>query len=494
MKRIIVILVGVLLGSLSMNAQNETDALRYSFTEMGGTARYMSMGGAFGALGADFSTLSTNPAGIGMYRKSEFTITPSVFASNIESDYFNTKGEENKYNFNISNMGLILTMNLSANRFKDDDNGMGTWKNINFGFGFNRYNNFHHEMNIEGFNTTSSLLDDYKAKANGNTSSSLHPFDTELAWNTYLLDTLPASSTEYFSAMPSGGVLQRKNLIAEGAMNEMVFSMGANFNNRFYIGGTFGFPFIKYEESYIYKEIDVNNIAPQNDNTQESLEEFTQSQNLETRGSGFNFKLGMIYRINDMVRLGGAVHTPTFFSMTDQWDTEMTSTMDNGNTYSSESPFGEYDYQLTTPFRAMGNIAIIFGKRGLISADYEFVDYSEATLDADDDGFFEENDAIREYFTTAHNFRVGTEWSLAPMFVRGGFAMYSNPYSSTEINDAEKMMFSGGFGFRDKYYFLDFGYSYTAYGQDYYLYPMASRAVENKITNHQFLMTFGIRF
>ena len=56
------------------NAQNELDALRYSNTGTGGTARSYAMANAFGALGADLSAFHINPAGLGLYRKSEVSI------------------------------------------------------------------------------------------------------------------------------------------------------------------------------------------------------------------------------------------------------------------------------------------------------------------------------------------------------------------------------------------------------------------------------------
>src|SRR3954466_4771231 len=102
MKKITFILVGfsIYIPSLIF-AQSDIDALRYSQSSLTGTARYVSMGGAFGALGADFSSLSYNPAGIGLYRKSEFTFTPSIYAEKTTSDFLGTSGSDSKFNFNI---------------------------------------------------------------------------------------------------------------------------------------------------------------------------------------------------------------------------------------------------------------------------------------------------------------------------------------------------------------------------------------------------------
>jgi len=108
MKKISLIALISLISIITVNAQNEVDALRYSQTTFGGTARSMAMGGAFGALGADFSSLSTNPAGIAMYKKSEFTLTPSFYRGKTSSSFYGTSNDDSKYNLNISNVGLVI--------------------------------------------------------------------------------------------------------------------------------------------------------------------------------------------------------------------------------------------------------------------------------------------------------------------------------------------------------------------------------------------------
>src|SRR5438046_2391525 len=82
----------------NVSAQSDIDALRYSQNSLAGTARFVSMGGAFSALGGDFSTLSSNPAGIAVYRKSEFSISPSFFKEKSQSDYRGKSTSDNKYN------------------------------------------------------------------------------------------------------------------------------------------------------------------------------------------------------------------------------------------------------------------------------------------------------------------------------------------------------------------------------------------------------------
>jgi hypothetical protein len=142
MKRTLAIITALFLGITSLLAQNEIDALRYSRLMPSGTARYMATGGAFGALGADFTTLSHNPAGIGVFKSSEISVTPSLFEGRSQSTYFNEGGEDNRFNFNLGNAGIVM---VSTPGPKSGDAG---WKNFQFGFGVNRLANFHNRISI----------------------------------------------------------------------------------------------------------------------------------------------------------------------------------------------------------------------------------------------------------------------------------------------------------------------------------------------------------
>lgn len=470
--------------SLPALSQNHVDALRYSMLQYGGTSRFVASGGAFGALGADFSVLSTNPAGIGMFKKSELTFTPSIQTTKTSSSFNSLSNEDMKYNFNFSNMGMLFSIPTGYSE-------SNSWKSIQFGFGYNRINSFHNRMVIEGPNHKTSLMDDYLAKANGIHYNSLDEFDTKLAWMTYLLDTL-GGNNHYVSPVPPGGIQQRKDMTTWGAMNEMVVSFGGNYDDKFYLGATIGFPFIRYIEESTYSEWDIAD-------TINGFKRFDLNDNLTTTGSGVNFKLGMIYRPFDWVRVGAAVHTPTFYSMSDEYSRKIKSFFDNGMTYSSESPQGDFNYQLTTPMRAMGSIAFLFGKMGFISADYEFVDYSEARLRTDGSSgvssvvFADANNTIRNTYTTANNLRFGGELNLSPIAVRAGYGLYGNPFKSG-LNNAERSVYSFGLGMREKDYFIDFTYSLTQSSEDYYLYPSVGDAAKLDIKSSAFLMTFGIKF
>lgn len=487
MKRYLIISTLIFISQISLFAQNEDDALRYSYLTFGGTARSMGVGGAFGALGANFSTLSVNPAGIGLYKGSEFTFSPSLYVGKTSSTYQGNTYDDMRFNFNFGNIGLVLSSPASQ---KLSDNG---WKNIQFGIGLNRTNNFNTRMVIEGNNSSSSMLDSWAQDAKGQTYDNLSRFDLGLAFDTWLLDTISGDPTRYKNAAPAGGVLQRKSVNAWGSMNEWVISMGANYNDKLYIGATLGFPFLKYNQESNYSEV-----ALANEIGFDKFRQFNYNENLTTDGSGFNFKFGLIFKPVDFIRIGAAIHTPTYFyDMTDNYSSSVKSKFDNGDTYSADSPDGKFNYKLTTPMRAIGSLAFIIGKAGLLSADYEFVDYSEARFrSGNSDVYFDVNDAIRNKFTSASNIRVGTEWRLNQFNFRGGYAMYGSPFKSG-INDAVTTSYTFGLGVKEADYFLDFAYVFSQSKEKYYLYNDFNNLVNppsNKSTNQNFIMTLGFRF
>jgi len=488
-----IILPIILLIPFGLRAQTDVDALRYSQTSIAGTARFTSMGGAFGALGGDFSTLSWNPAGIAIYRTSEFTFTPSLYMEKTNSDFLGNSANSSKYNFNFGNIGFVFTRKLS-----NDDNSYG-WKNWNFGLGYNRLNNFHASTLYQGDNLPNSLLDHFLDNANagsGLAPDKLDPFYENLAYQTYLIN--PDSTNFYTSVIPAGGETQRRSSITKGALSEFVVSFGANYSNRLYLGATLGFSSIRYIEETTYEEVDKNN----------SIFDFNNlrfNQNLNTHGYGINLKLGMIYRATDWLRAGLAFHTPTFYSMTDDYNNTMSSAFDNGDSYSFNSPQGTYDYNLTTPMRVIGSVAFIYEKTGLISADYEFVDYSEPRFDASDFNFFDVNDLIQKKYTGASNFKVGTEWKYQNISFRGGFAWYGTPFSDAyRISGADmsKTSYSLGIGVRDKDYFIDLGYVLSMYSELYVPYSLVQtgdpsrvvQAAKFDVRTNNFTVTLGAKF
>lgn len=484
MKRLFI--ASILLGAAAAHAQNADDALRYSQTNIVGTSRFSSMGGAFGALGGDFGAVSLNPAGLGVYKRSELTFTPSFFYQSAKATYNGSTLTDERLQLNIANVGIVMSWEARSVAHE-----LG-WRNFSLGLGHNRTNNFHRNISIEGYNTDNSLLDVFAGQANNAIPEELDPFGARLAFDTYLIDTFPDDPTAYFTQLVKPGVTQRKIIDNEGSMGETVISFAGNYNDKFYLGGSVGFPRIRFEESSEYTEI-------ADEDTLSYLNSFTYREALLTKGSGYNAKFGMIYRIKDWFRIGGAVHSPTFYSMSDRWQNSIKAEYKAdsplaGANEEVQSPEGSYNYSLTTPFRAIGSLGFIIKKQGILSVDYEHVDYSLAKLRARDYKFFNENNDIRDNYTAAGNIRLGAEWRIDPFSVRAGFSHLGNPFERS-INDGSVNNYSVGFGIRQENYFLDFGYVVSKSSADYYIYdPGLANATKVDLTAGTLLFTLGLKY
>ena len=153
----IIIAVVTLIFSVTLSAQDQVQAFRYSQVYPVGTARYAAMGGALSAVGGDFTSASTNPAGLGLYRSSELTITPSYYINNSTANYLGGVSKDTEYNFNIGNMGIVTAFDR-----KKDEGLVGSV----FAFGYNALNNFHSSTTSQGVNPNHSLLDNFTMYAN----------------------------------------------------------------------------------------------------------------------------------------------------------------------------------------------------------------------------------------------------------------------------------------------------------------------------------------
>jgi hypothetical protein len=491
MKKLSVTLIlGIVCTNLSF-AQNEIDALRYSMIHFGGTARYQGMAGAFGALGADLSVMATNPAGLARYTKSEFSFTPGYYDVGSETTYEGNLLSDRKGNLNISNIGIV-----GAHRFTDNDHT--NWKSMQIGMSYNRLANFHNNITINGDNPNNTLLDIFAAEAAG-----IHPDDIETnspfsaagAYMTWLISPDDSTGSSYFHEIPVGGVNQTKTLFRSGSMGETDISFSGNYNDKLYIGATIGVPNIRYSELATHKETVL-------DDSTLALDNFEYIEDLSTRGAGINFKLGVLILPLDWMRIGLAVHSPTYLSLTDRWSTQTNSQFDDGTSYDFNSVNGRFNYNLRTPSRYIGSLAFVIMKKALISADYEMVDYASARLGPENRDpassytFSSENIEIQEQYTLASNLRVGTEVKIKPFSVRAGYAYYGSPYKSglTE-SDPTKTSYSFGLGMREKGYFIDLAYTLTKWSEDYYLYdPVLVNAATVNNTSSNVTVTVGFRY
>lgn len=486
MKKTFAILITALI-SLSAFAQNENDALRYSLINYGGTSRFTGMSGAYGAVGADFSSLSQNPAGIGLYRKSEFSITPLLNTGSTQSNYLDTKNSDFRNTLYLGNVGYVMSVKLNEN------NGSHL-RQVNFGFGMNRLSMYNNRIIIANkYNDNSLLLNYFKETDPKNPDlGNLDDYGSGLAYDVHLIyQNLDDTADVWRVDLPSGPLSH--TVETRGGTSETVLSAGTNFDDKLFLGVTFGFPRINYQEESVYTESDDNHASPY-------VKSFQRTEYLNTKGSGFNFKFGFIYNPVDFIRIGGAIHTPTVYNdMTDSYGAAMTANYDqppltsSNSTRFESSKDGSYDYKISTPMRAIGSLAVIIGQSGLISADYEYVDYSSARLRAKNYNFLDENNTIRSDFAAANNIRVGTEWKAGVYAFRGGYALYGSPYKGESTTGlGSRQGYSFGFGIREKAYFIDFSFNHMVTKDNYYIYGYTP-ASDNKYISNSYSFTLGFR-
>jgi hypothetical protein len=492
MNRIKLLLLAIITGSFSLvHAQNEMDALRFSQFFYGSTARSMSMGGAFTALGGDFSTLGLNPGGIGVYRAGEFSITPVFNFNQATANYLDTSTDEFKYSFGIENLGFVGVLKTGR------ESG---WISTNFGIGFNRVQDFNRNIIMRGYNPYTSMADYFLDWADGTYPEDLDPYWERLAFDSYVIDTI--SFPNFYETYVPLGTEHNQTRNYSGSMTEWNFSLGGNFDNKLFIGASLGIVSVFYSDRYSHTETDVNDF---NDFTQ-----FTFRRRVTTNGSGFNFKFGAIYKPIEFIRIGGSIHLPTFFKLEDEESSSMESQFDTGEFYqaypttSTGARMGSRfkEYAIHSPLRANAGAALIFGKRGLVSVDYEYVDYSIMRL-RETDGEYDyltENDQIRASYKPTSNLRLGAEYRLGNIALRGGLARYGSPFQSNQMNaDASYFVKSLGIGVRESNFFADFGYAISSLNENEYLYyyegmPEESLPSENSYKRSSFKLTVGFRF
>lgn len=455
------------------------------------------MGGAFGALGGDYSCLSTNPAGLGIYRKSDFSFTLGFADRNHQADFEGNRNDDDRFSLELPHIGVVLA-NGSESQSSD----------FAFGIAYNRLASFNNSIFFRGKNQENSILDAFIEEINGNGGIAenelydAYPFDGGLAYYTYLINPTPIDSTLYSSVIPNGGALQSMNIESDGSMGEFSLGLAGKPDDFLTVGFSIGFPNIDYEEVKTYRETDDDNSISVNDTniTYNDFRALKYENYLKTSGTGFNMKAGMIVQPVDWMRVGLAVHTPSWFFMSDIYSSTMQSEFANGS-FSESSPEGNYTYRLTTSWRSVASMGFIIGRSALLSLEGEMVQYPRAKLRASDYNFQQENETINLiYKQSTFNLRAGGEWRYGPFSVRGGFSLYGSPFETEFVDsktDQTTVSYSGGVGYRGKKYYFDLGYVNTERGEAMRAYSLQSENTPFSTiqrTDNRVLATFGWRF
>lgn len=466
MKPLALTLLAVTVFCGSASAQTDEDILRFSRYNYGfGTARSAAMGGAFASLGADLSSAVINPAGLGMYRRSEISISPSFTSANTESTnrdvLGNFKSKADKSRFAINNWGAAFNVY----------NGSSGLTSMTLGFSYNKMIDFNSTTSVIG-RSSSSMIDAFGIQMAG--SGIVPKKDSPLgfgydfglwgaimAYNTSLLD-YDYDNNEYFTKNlfdPDNAVFgSRFRKMTTGSTGQYDLSAGFNISNKVYLGLGFGIQDITYKETASYGE------TPEN-NKNYGLNNFNYTQQLRQDASAWNFKFGAIIRPVDELRIGLAIHTPTYISVDEYYNADMTAVYNDFPQTNDYVIAGDPNrYNLQTPARFIGGLSYTFGGMAIVSVDYERVWYNKMKMFWDDwnEEDLEITDVVAAAYKPANNIRAGLEVVATDnVFVRLGYAYYDSMYSNESMKDYGKTSnYSGGLGYRTGNWSLDVAYIY----------------------------------
>ncbi len=496
------VLAGAIAAATPVQAQNEIDALRYGRLDAGATARSLGLGGAGGSYGGDYSTLSINPAGLGVYRTSEITLTPVLRFGTTKGDYLGSTTNETDARFNLNNFGMVFTTAAKGKAYENSK-----WKAFSIGIGYNRLADFHDQVTYSGRNNASSITDIISEDAlmNGIGQNLLPPLGF-FGYNGFLLyDDL--GSIPRATILDEGGALQQtKSWTSGGGINEWNLSLGGNYNEKLMVGLGLNLLSYKFDRTLNFYESDLTG------NNNNDFDHLSYNEYLTTTGLGVNLKFGVIYVANELLRIGASVHTPTWAGYTDLMDYDLTTNTENLKLNSGQNDINpvtfvqtdapyQFDYSLRTPWRGVLSATVFMGQHGFVTADYEYVGYNSMSYSFRDDREYQTqvNNAIRETFTGGHNIRLGVEGRMDNFMGRAGFAYHTSPFKRAADFGGSGMDFSLGLGARFGALFADLAYVYRMRNQSEFAYPLASSTVPNEVADLRYgknliALTVGFKF
>lgn len=471
--------LGLLIG-LSMafaQAQDITDALRFSQDNLVGTARFRAMGGAFGAVGGDFSAINVNPAGSVIFANNQVGLTLSTYNTKNKSKYFGKNNTENSLSLDLNQAGGVFT-------FRNVDN-KSDWKKFSLALNYENANNFDNNIFTSGKNPTNSIGNYFSYYANANGGVSLNNLQLQSGENiTSLYDYLgvnygygdqqaflgyqsfiinPAvnydenTNRDYVSLIPSGGnYYQENSFVSSGYNGKLAFNFAAQYKDQLYFGVNLNSHFTDYRQTTSFYESNTNS-------PNAGVQRLQFDNELHTYGNGFSFQLGAIAKLSKEFRVGLSIDSPTWYELYDE--------LTQGLKAISAASTGELPtdkvypnviniyapYTLQTPSKMTGSLAYIFGKQGLISIDYAIKDYSNTKYRPKND-FSGVNNSMSNLLAQTAELRIGAEYRMKEWSLRGGYRMEQSPYKNKDTM-GDLSGYSAGFGYNFGVTRLDFAYA-----------------------------------
>ena len=465
MKKIFFLFITGLTVSASYS-QEVSDALRYSQENLTGTARYRAMSGAFGAVGGDISSLSVNPAGSAIFNSNQVGVTFSNQNIKNNSNYFGTETSDKENSFILNQAGGVFV-------FKNNNPNVG-WNKIAIGATYENTNNFNNEVFSAGTNPTNSVGGYFLDYANGIPLKYIGGLDyrdlnyTEqqayMGYQGHVIDPVAndPENTQYLSNIPPGGNYYQENEVYTRGYNSKIgFNIATSYKDRLYLGANLNVHITDYRRSTSFYEDNDNPLQPY-----ETISNLRFNNELYTYGNGFSFQLGAIGKVTDNFRLGLAYESNTWYELYDEASQSIYTTRqaDGGpaiNANVNPNVVNVYEsYTLQTPDKWTFSAAYVFGKSGLLSVDYGIRNYGNSKFKPTNDaGFRGINNDISNTLTSTGELRIGAEYKIKQLSLRGGYRYEGSPYKNG-ITVGELNSYSAGLGYNFGSTKLDLAYSY----------------------------------
>lgn len=422
------------------HAQETYENTKLIDNDLNGTARYVGMGGAMEALGADISVINSNPAGIGLFRRSSGSVSFGLVSQDGASSF----KYGNKTNASFDQAGFVYSLRDGRRTF------------INFGFNYHKSKNFDYILNAaSALNGASQHKLSYmKALANENnldkTSSGWRgkfAYTSQLD-NLYYNTLMMTSSDGFFYNDASGYEFGRAET---GYIGEYDFNTSVNVNDRVYLGITIGIHDVHYTGHSLYNEalVNLNN---------QTAGDITVNDERRITGTGYNASFGIILRPVDAspFRIGLSVSTPTWYDLkTSNYTYLINNTKaDGGGKLQGDYPnytTGEsYEFKLFTPWKFGVSLGHTVGNYLALGASYEYADYSRLDTRVND-GYdvdywgdvYEHSSSdepmnrhTRETLKAVSTLKIGAEAKVMPnLAVRAGYNYVSPMFKKEGYKD-----------------------------------------------------------
>lgn len=491
----------------TLQAQEIQDGLRFSMDRINGTARFRALSGSFGALGGDLSAINVNPAGSAIFTTGQGTITFSNYNVDNDAAFFGTTTNESENTFDVSQLGTVFV-------FRGTGNNDG-WTKLALSFNYENSANHDNEVFISGTNINNSIDNyflnfadgvplDLIALRDGETISELYQFlgETEgfgaqqafLGFQSFIIDPLDINdpdNTVYFSNVGDGPVFQEYTLSTSGYSGKFTANFAAAYQDFLYLGLNLNAHTVDFSQTTFLFEEATN---PDSFISQIGFRNF-----LTTEGDGFSFQLGAIAKLHDNIRVGAAYESPTWYELQDRLVQSVSTVRREDNSLIQENVFPNVvnifqDYRLRTPGKLTASLALIFDQ-GLLSFDYGYKDYSNIEFRPKNDAFFRaQNRAIENLLTDVSEFRVGGEYKIKNLSLRGGYRYEDSPYKDgTTLGELNA--YTAGLGFSFGNFTIDAAFEQSERDARQQLFTTGlTDSADMEITNTNLVLTLGLKF